>query len=125
MSEYKQVKIGKLKLKGSAVKVKKLKKKRKHDESDQVSKDDIVFDDDAKSHNGWWSMNSFEKLNGGMVSIQTFNNAYIFAVDNGALTLGEDHGETDKGPKEEEIFTMIKVSENKVAFKSGYGREIF
>ena len=48
----------------------------------------------------------------------------MFAVDNGTLKLGESHGDMDNGPKDEEIFTMMKVAENKVAFKSGYGKYI-
>jgi len=123
MSEYKQVKIGKLKLKGADGKIKK-KKKRKLPKEEKTE-EEITIDEDANSHNGWWSMNSFDKLNGGTIAIQLFNNAYIFANDNGTIKPGKLHDGTEySGPKDEEMFTMIKISEIKVAFKSGYGKYI-
>ena len=122
MSEYKQVKIGKLKLKGaSSSKHKKSKKKRKHDDG-AVAVSDIPSDDDATEHGGWWSIRSFDKLNGGTVALQTCKTSYVYAVDNGTLRLGEKHLEHDEGPVDEEIFTMIRISDAKVAFKSGYGK---
>ncbi|XP_057316284.1 protein FRG1-like [Hydractinia symbiolongicarpus] len=121
MSEYKQVKIGKLKLKGSTVsKPKKNKKKRKNEEP--VS--DIPADDDAKDHGGWWSIQTFEHITGCTVALQMYNSAYIFAVDNGTLQLGVKHGDTDNGPEQEEMFSMIRITDNKIALKSGYGKYV-
>ena len=123
MSEYKQVKIGKLKLKGTANVKHKTKKKRKHEDNNLKDNSlNIPEDDDAKNHGGWWSIETFEQLKGGIIAIQTYNNAYIFAVENGTLTLGNKHDDNDDGPEQEEMFIMVKISENKVALKSGYGK---
>ena len=127
MSEYGQVKLGKLKLKGQGGKVKKKsKKKRKHDqeggsESCSINK---ALQDEVKQYNGWWPLKTFDDLSCGIVAIQSnVKNSYIHAVDNGTLTLGVDHEDAPSGlPRDEEVFTIIKISENKVAFKSGYGK---
>jgi len=126
MSEYTQVKIGKLKLKGSSSdkKKSKKKKKRKHGEDGDTTDETPTIDDDAKSHDGWWRVKSFDQLTGGNVALQLHNTSYVFARDNGTLSCGELHTQLPKGPVEEEIFTMIKISATKVAFKSGYGKYI-
>lgn len=128
MSEYGQVKLGKLKLKGQGGKEKKKsKKKRKHDgestEGGAISSSKALQDETKKYH-GWWPLKTFDDLGCGIVSLQSsVKNAYIYAVDNGTLTLGADHEEACNGvPVDEEVFTVIKISENKVAFKSGYGK---
>lgn len=124
MSEYKQVKIGKLKLKGqsSETRKKKHKKKRKLDDGNEQSVEDL---NEVKQSSGWWMLKSFEHLNCGTVAIQSsVNNAYIFAVDNGTLTLGNSREGNDLIPVDEEIFTVIQISENKIALKSGYGEFI-
>jgi len=133
MSEYSQVKIGKLKLKGSSDgKKSKKKKKRKHGDnngdtsSTTTDEGRIPADDDAKEHGGWWRIRTFEQLTGGNVALQLHNSSYVFAKDNGTLECGQSHTEegSDNRPAEEEIFTMIKISSTKVAFKSGYGKYI-
>lgn len=126
MSEYKLVKISKLKLKGqgSDSKKKKLKKKRKHDDQQQDSEDvSKITSSDAK-FKGWWNLKTFEHLNCGIVALQTaVKNSFIYAVDNGTLRLGNEHDvEEDYGtPVDEEMFTLIQIAENKIALKSGYG----
>lgn len=123
MAEYKQVKLGKLKLKSSSSSSsskKSKKKKRKHEHNNPA--DEIPEDDDAKDHNGWWRIQTFEKLTGGNVALQLYNTAYLFAVDNGTLKLGSKHIDEDNGPIAEEVFTMIRISDTKVAFKTGYGK---
>ena len=123
MAEYKQVKIGKLKLKGIGSKRKKNSKRKYADDgkSGNSTSTEVVEDDDAQLHGGWWPITNFEKLTGGTVAIQCYTSAYLFAVDNGTLRLGSQHGGTDAGPGQEEMFTMIRLSDNKVGFKSGYG----
>jgi len=123
MSDYSQVKIGKLKLKGSgSVKKKNKKKKRKLPEFNDGN--EIPEDDDAQDHGGWWQIKSFDHLNGGNVAVQLYNTSYLFARDNGTLVCGDPHHESDYGPAEEEVYTMIKISNTKVALKSGYGKYI-
>ena len=129
MSEYGQVKLGKLKLKGQGDKErKKSKKKRKHDqeagESNSLNK---AVHDEVKKYNGWWPLKTFDDLGCGIVALQSsIKNSYIYAVDNGTLTLGANHEDALNGlPVDEEVFMMIKISENKVAFKSGYGKIFF
>lgn len=123
MSEYGQVKIGKLKLKGSSSdKKKSKKKKRKRLGNDED--DGIPLNDDAKEHGGWWKIKSFDELTGGNVALQLHNTSYLFARDNGTLGCGDPHHLCDNGPAEEEIYTMIKISTTKVAFKTGYGKYI-
>ena len=55
------------------------------------------------------------------MAIQFGKQAYIKALDNGLFILGAKHADT-QGPDPEEILTAIHVSENLVAFKSGYGK---
>uniref|UniRef100_T2MCW5 Protein FRG1 n=1 Tax=Hydra vulgaris TaxID=6087 RepID=T2MCW5_HYDVU len=124
MAEYKQVKIGKLKLKGFSNKKKKNSKRKCQDGSESSVSSEIVPNDDAHLHGGWWPITSFDKLTGGNVAIQCYTSANLFAVDNGTLRLGSLHGGSDDGPVQEEIFTMIRLSDNKVGFKSGYGKYI-
>ena len=126
MSEYSQVKIGKLKLKGSSSssdKKKGKKKKRKLAEN-PGGDDDIPADDDAKQHGGWWKIRKFDQLAGGNVALQLHNTSYLFARDNGTLVCGDPHHEGDTGPVQEEIYTMIKISDTKIALKTGYGKYI-
>jgi len=127
MSEYSQVKIGKLKLKGSSSEKKKgKKKKRKVPENEDGSGggDEVPADDDAKDHGGWWKIRNFEQLIGGNIAIQLSNTSYLFAKDNGTLVCGDPHHVSDDGPAQEEIYTMIKISDTKIALKSGYGKYI-
>ncbi|KAK7489862.1 hypothetical protein BaRGS_00018884 [Batillaria attramentaria] len=118
---YSFVKGGKLTLKGH--KEKKLKKskhrKRKHEEtgpSDSKSHDR----EDTEIHGGWWEVQSFDDINGN-VALEIRTSCYIGSLDNGLLALGPPraHGEP---PDPTEIFTAVKLSESKVAFKSGYGK---
>jgi len=129
MSEYGQVKLGKLKLKGEGKSKKKSKKnKRKHDEEggESSSSSTKAWNEETKKYHGWWPLKTFEDLGCGIVAVQTsFKNSYIFAVDNGTLRLGSEHDDhLEAIPMEEEIFTLIKISENKIAFKSGYGKYV-
>ena len=128
MSEYGQVKLGKLKLKGQGEgksKKKSKKNKRKHEEDggEASSSSSKALNEETKKYHGWWPLKTFDDLGCGIVAVQTsVKNSYIFAVDNGTLRLGSEHDDPLEAiPMEEEIFTLIKISENKIAFKSGYG----
>lgn len=125
MSEYQQVKVGKLRLKGSDNGIKKKKKKKRKlpvDGASVVDKEEV--DVDCELHQGWWCAKSYESLPIGNVAIQLFNDRYICANDNGSLSIGSEKEEGSKGPDDEEIFTLIRISETKIALKSGYGKYI-
>ncbi|KAK0148396.1 Protein FRG1 [Merluccius polli] len=72
------------------------------------------------STGGWWVVTSFGEMSG-TVAIEMQNNAYIHALDTGLFTLGAPHNE-DEGPDPPEQFTAIKLSDSRLALKSGYGK---
>lgn len=96
-------------------------KKRKHKHKDKKSeKKRVLVDEDAIKHGGWWRATKFEEITG-TVAIQFGNRTYIKSLDNGMFTLGAPHDEGD-GPAPEEIFTALPINEQRIAFKSGYGK---
>ncbi|XP_014676081.1 PREDICTED: protein FRG1-like [Priapulus caudatus] len=115
MSEYSLVKGGKLNLKGHKEK-KRHKKKRKrveeHEDSEMVQ--------DIASHDGWWAVEKFDEVTGS-VAIEVRPHTYVIALDNGLFTTGPPHDEGE-GPNPEEVLTAVRVSDSKVALKSGYGK---
>ncbi|XP_055924492.1 protein FRG1-like [Argiope bruennichi] len=117
MSEYSNVKGGKLKLKNakkSKNKSKHHEKKRKHEEeSEQV-------DDDATKHGGWWNVTYFKEITG-PIALEFQPHCYVKALDNGQFILGGPHPEGN-GPDPEEILTAIRISDSKIALKSGYNK---
>nr|CAH8822878.1 unnamed protein product [Trichobilharzia regenti] len=136
MDSYSFVRPGKLKLKGEK---KKKHHKRKHDSEPKAKKSELILD--AEAHGGWWSVKEFDEIKDSIAiqvnvasSGQSFNESeqnlsnkefpdacYLSATDEGLLVIGppRKYGEP---PAPEEIFTAMKVSETKVAFKSGYGK---
>jgi len=117
MAEYKQVKIGKLNLKGVSSHKKAKSKKRKHDRPGEKVE---VQDEDTIHHGGWWAIKEYGQIRSCNIALQTWKGTYIIARDNGTLVMGELH--ENSVPEVEEIFTLVKLSETKVAFKSGYGK---
>ncbi|CAN9510232.1 unnamed protein product [Ophioblennius macclurei] len=111
MAEYSHVKSTKLVLKGLNKGKKKKNKDRKRKANDE-DKLDIV--------GGWWSVSDFGEITG-TVAIEMQNNAYIHAMDTGLFTLGAPH-QDDEGPDPPEQFTAIKLTDSRVALKSGYGK---
>nr|XP_057932473.1 protein FRG1 isoform X2 [Doryrhamphus excisus]XP_057932483.1 protein FRG1 isoform X2 [Doryrhamphus excisus] len=92
-------------------------KKKKHKDkkrkaADDESKLDVV--------GGWWAVRHFGEING-MVAIEMHNNSYIHALDNGLFTVGVPHKD-DEGPDPPEQFTAVKLSDSRIALKSGYGK---
>ncbi|XP_056892834.1 protein FRG1 [Takifugu flavidus] len=112
MAEYTKVKSTKLVLKGQKQGKKHKNKDRKRKATDEDEKPDIV--------GGWWVVKSFVEMNG-TVALEMQNNAYIHALDSGLFTLGAPHKD-DEGPDPPEQFTTIKLSDSRIALKSGYGR---
>ncbi|XP_061768858.1 protein FRG1 [Nerophis ophidion] len=112
MAEYSSVKSTKLVLKGLNKGKKKKHKDRKRKGEDEESKPDVV--------GGWWAVRHFGDING-MVAIEMHNNSYIHALDTGLFTVGAPHND-DEGPDPPEQFTAVKLSDNRIALKSGYGK---
>ncbi|XP_070777838.1 protein FRG1 [Enoplosus armatus] len=112
MAEYSHVKSTKLVLKGLNKGKKKKHKDKKGKASDKEAKPDIV--------GGWWAVGSFGEI-AGTVAIEMQNNSYIHALDSGLFTVGAPHKD-DEGPDPPEQFTAIKVSDTRMALKSGYGK---
>ncbi|KAM9769217.1 protein FRG1 [Menidia menidia] len=112
MAEYSRVKSTKLVLKGSNKGKRKKNKDRKRKSADDEDKLDIK--------GGWWAVSSFGQMTG-VVAIEMENNSYIHALDTGLFTLGAPHKD-DEGPDPPEQFTAVKLSDSRMALKSGYGK---
>jgi len=120
---YSIAKGGKLKLKGEK-KVPK-KKKRKLDEDGNPtssSSKNKEPEDDALTHGGWWMATKFDEMVGA-VALEFRTQTYMKSLDDGSFTLGGPHDEGD-GPHPEEIFTAIRINDDKIAIKSGYSKYI-
>ncbi|KAG7458660.1 hypothetical protein MATL_G00222920 [Megalops atlanticus] len=113
MSEYTHVKSTKLVLKGLKDKTKKKKHKdKKRKKEDAEEKLDIV--------GGWWAVSNFGEITG-TVAIEMHGSSYVHALDTGLFTVGAPHKD-DEGPDPPEQFTAIKLSDSRIALKSGYGK---
>jgi protein FRG1 len=55
------------------------------------------------------------------VAIEFGEHCYVKCLDDGTFTLGAPHDQTD-GPSPEEIFTAIRINDDKIALKSGYSK---
>ncbi|XP_013875645.1 protein FRG1 [Austrofundulus limnaeus] len=112
MAEYSNVKSTKLVLKGLNKGKKKKNKDKKRKAADEGDKLDVI--------GGWWCVSSFGDITG-TVAIEMQNNSYIHALDTGLFTLGAPHKD-DEGPDPPEQFSAIKLSDSRMALKSGYGK---
>ncbi|CAF0827023.1 unnamed protein product [Didymodactylos carnosus] len=118
-SDVYAVRGGKLELKGNVLKKKKHKsKKRKHggNESDEGDDEDFV------KHAGWWRTKQFVDIQGS-IAIEFGENTYVHSLDNGLFTIGPPRDFGD-GPDQREILTAIRITENKIALKSGFGKYV-
>lgn len=115
---YKQVKVGRLKLKGlddSSQKKKHKKKKKRDRELEEPT------DVDALRHGGWRKVENFQEVTGN-IALQTFKKSYVEALNTGLFTVGELRDDGENSPAPVEVFTAVPLSEKKIALKSGYGR---
>ncbi|KAK1341791.1 hypothetical protein QTO34_016540 [Cnephaeus nilssonii] len=115
MAEYSYVKSTKLVLKGTKAKSKKKKskeKKRKREDDEETQLDIVGI---------WWTVTNFGEISG-TIAIEMDKGTYIHALDNGLFTLGAPHKEVDEGPSPPEQFTAVKLSDSRIALKSGYGK---
>uniref|UniRef100_A0A3Q3VU75 Protein FRG1 n=1 Tax=Mola mola TaxID=94237 RepID=A0A3Q3VU75_MOLML len=92
-------------------------KKKKHKDKKRKAANE---EDKLDVVGGWWSVSSFGEITG-MVALEMQNNAYIHALDSGLFTLGAPHRD-DEGPDPPEQFTAVKLSDTRIALKSGYGK---
>jgi len=69
---------------------------------------------------GWWNARKFEDISG-CVAIEFGEQSYVKCLDDGTFTLGAPHNQ-DEPPSPEEIFTAIRINDDKIALKSGYGK---
>ncbi|EHB04324.1 Protein FRG1 [Heterocephalus glaber] len=114
MVEYSYVKSTKLVLKGTKAKSKKRKKEKKRKrEEDEETQVDIV--------GMWWTIANFGDISG-TIAIEMDKGTNIHALDNGLFTLRAPHKEVDEGPSPPEQFTAVKLSDSRIALKSGYGK---
>ncbi|XP_064305602.1 protein FRG1 [Phalacrocorax carbo] len=113
MAEYSCVKSTKLVLKGA-----KEKSKKKHKEKKRKREEDVAEQLDIVGN--WWAVSNFGEITG-TIAIEMDKGAYIHALDNGLFTLGAPHKD-DEGPSPPEQFTAVKLSDTRIALKSGYGK---
>ncbi|KAF5404081.1 FSHD region protein [Paragonimus heterotremus] len=149
MDSYSFVRTGKLKLKTEKHKKKKHSKKPHSSCNPKIHTDSRIVD--AELHGGWWGVTAFADVadtvaiqvnswsirrnalsgsNNVISNIDETSDAsgssltsacYLSATDEGLFTVGPPRGPGEP-PAPEEIFTAIKLSDTKVAFKSGYGK---
>ncbi|XP_017714634.1 PREDICTED: protein FRG1 [Rhinopithecus bieti] len=115
MAEYSYVKSTKLVLKGTKAKSKKKKskdKKRKREEDEETQLDIVGIS---------WTVTNFGEISG-TIAIEMDKGTYIHALDNGLFTLGAPYKEVDEGPSPPEQLTAVKLSDSRIALKSGYGK---
>ena len=118
MADYKQVKIGRLKLKGSDETSRKKKHKKKKRERVEEEPTDI----DGLRHGGWKKIDNFGEVRGNVALQSTVKKSYIEALNTGCFTLSELRDDGENSPAPVEVFTAVPVSEKKIALKSGFGK---
>ncbi|CAF4090533.1 unnamed protein product [Rotaria sp. Silwood2] len=69
-------------------------------------------------HGGWWKVTKFHEINGN-VAIEFGTNSYVHSLDNGLFCIGSTRS-FGEGPEQQQILTAIRISENKIALKSGF-----
>lgn len=117
---YKQVKSGRLKLKGLDDGSRKKKHKKKKREREEEEPTDV----DALRHGGWRKVENFHEVSGN-IALQTFQKSYIEALNTGLFTVSELRDDGENSPAPVEVFTAVPLSEKKIALKSGYGKKCF
>ncbi|ODM95081.1 Protein FRG1 [Orchesella cincta] len=117
---YSIAKGGKLKLKGEKKVPKKKKRKAEDDKPGSSASKRKEEEDDTEKHGGWWDAKKFEEMVGA-VALEFRKQTYMKSLDDGSFTLGGPHDEGE-GPHPEEIFTAIRINDDKIAIKSGYGK---
>lgn len=121
-TEYSSIKSGKLKLKGDGSEaIRKAKKKAKKEKKARKRKHTEV-DNDESLHSGWYKYFSVEEMKPGLTAVEFGDKTYVFSMDTGLFTLGAPRKETGGAPEPEEQYFLSKISNTKIALKSGYGK---
>lgn len=84
------------------------------------SEEKAKYEQDKVNHGGWWEVKKFEEITG-PIGIEFSPHCYVASLDNGLFVLGGPHP-AGEGPSPEEILTAVKVSDTKIALKSGFGK---
>uniref|UniRef100_A0A4X2KEX8 Protein FRG1 n=1 Tax=Vombatus ursinus TaxID=29139 RepID=A0A4X2KEX8_VOMUR len=147
MAEYASVKSTKLVLKGTKAKRKKKSaEKRRRGGEEEEAQLDCVGESGGRGVRGawggrgrrgvapgneeigffcflgnWWAVRNFGEISG-TIAIEMDRGTYVHALDNGLFTLGAPHKEDDEGPSPPEQLTAVKLSDSRIALKSGYGK---
>lgn len=123
-SGYEKVRASRLKLKstaGGGVEKKRIRKAKAPAAASSSSGSSKVIDDaDAIDHGGWWRVTDITHLSG-LIAIECGLRCYVKALDSGQITVGPHHP-AGAGPEESELFMAVRVGDDKVALKSGYGK---
>ncbi|XP_043819031.1 protein FRG1-like [Dromiciops gliroides] len=93
---------------------KKNKEERKREEEEESQLDCV---------GNWWAVRNFGKISG-TIAIEMDKVTYIHTLDNGLFTLGAPHREDDEGTSPPEQLTAVKLSDSRIALKSGYGKHL-
>ncbi|KAL5459937.1 hypothetical protein EMCRGX_G033329 [Ephydatia muelleri] len=118
MAAYSSVKGGKLKLKCDLGDRRKKSSKRKREGSENPSGSESGL----LKHGKWKKVSAMEEIADRAI-IEVCTGGYVTAEDDGSFTVGAPKEDSDP-PGPAEIFTVVRVSETKVALKSGYGRYV-
>jgi len=121
--EYKKVKSGKLKLKGDGSEERrKAKKKAKKEKKARKRKLNEGKDEDEEAHGGWYIYKDVEMMKPGLTALELGDRTYVFSLDTGLFTLGAPRKDEGGAPAPEEQYFLSKISNTKIALKSGYGK---
>lgn len=73
------------------------------------------------SYGGFWKVKKIEEITGSLIALEFGKRTFVKSLDNGLFTLGPP-GSIGESPNADEIFAAFIINENKVVFKSGYGK---
>jgi len=97
--------------------VKKIKKKKRIDKLDKKLFDSEDFD--YNKHGSWWEVNEIKHISG-PVALE-INECYVKTQDDGGFILSVKN-EKGCAPAPEEVLLAVRVTEDKIALKSGYNK---
>uniref|UniRef100_A0A8C4R053 FSHD region gene 1 n=1 Tax=Eptatretus burgeri TaxID=7764 RepID=A0A8C4R053_EPTBU len=90
---------------------KKRNKKQKKEDVDEEHLDIVA---------GWWAVRTIDEVTG-TIAMEMKERSFLHALDNGLFTLGAPHTDHE-GPSQPEQLTAVKLSDSRIALKSGYGK---
>lgn len=103
-------------------------RKRKHEELGESSKkrdkrtgQEAEHQADAAAHGGWEIVRKFSELHGSVAIQSASDSRYLSSLDDGEFELS---GQSSSEPAPEQVFTVIRINETKIALKTGFGKYI-